>query len=171
MLGVVIYRILERGAKLLITSQQKLSNNFISRFNVSPSVVVHVPDFNLSEIEQFTEQLGCPAEYIKTWARLTQLHTSGHPRLVHARLVRLRENEWKQEDIIESISQIPKEVGKEREAARQLLMELPDDQREFLYRLSMMPTGFRRDYALNIGEIPESIPYAGDILVNWSALG
>ena len=44
-----------------------------------------------------------------------------------------------------------------------MLTELPDAQREFLYRLSLMTTGFRRDYALNIGDIPESVPYAGDI--------
>ena len=68
-----------------------------------------------------------------------------------------------QQNVIESLVQTPEEVGKEREDARQLLTELPDAQREFLYRLSLMTTGFKRDYALNIGEIPESIPYAGDI--------
>ena len=163
MLGVVVYRVLERGAKLLITSQHKPPNNFTHRLGVSPSIVVHVPDFNLSEIEQFAEQLGCPADDAKTCAQLVQLHTSGHPRLVHARLARLRKEDWNQQNRIESLLQTPEEVVEEREIARQLLMELPDDQREFLYRLSLMPTGFRRDYALNISKIPISIPYAGDI--------
>ena len=163
MLEVVVYRVLERGAKLLITSQHKPPNNFTHRLGVPPSIVVHVPDFNLSEIEQFAERLGCPADDIKTCAQLIQLHTSGHPRLVHAQLARLREENWEQQDIIKNLLQIPKEVVEEREVARQLLMALPDDQREFLYRLSLMTTGFRRDYALNIGDIPESVPYAGDI--------
>ena len=163
MLEVVVYRVLERGAKLLITSQHKPPNNFTHRLGVSPSIVVHVPDFNLSEIEQFTAQLGCPTEHTKTSAQLIQLQTSGHPRLVHARLVRLREEDWNQPDIIESILQTPGEVVEEREAARQLLTELPCNQQEFLYRLSLMTTEFRKDYALNIGEIPEPISYAGNI--------
>ena len=162
-LGVLVYRTLERGRKLLITSQHKPPNSLIRQLDVSPSIVVHVPDFTLSEIEEFAEQLGCPADDAKTCAQLIQLHTSGHPRLVHAQLARLREENWKQQNVIESLVQTPEEVGKEREDARQLLTELPDAQREFLYRLSLMTTGFRRDYALNIGEIPEPISYAGDI--------
>ena len=162
-LGVLVYRTLERGAKLLITSQHKPPNSLIRQLNVSPSIVVHVPDFTLSEIDEFAEQLGCPADDAKNWAQLIQLHTGGHPRLVHARLARLREENWKQQNVIESLLQTPEEVGIEREDARQLLTELPDAQREFLYRLSLMTTGFRRDYALNIGDIPESVPYAGDI--------
>ena len=162
-LGVVVYSVLERRAKLLITSQHKLPNNFILRLGVSSSVIINVPDFTLSEIEQFAEELGCPPSEVKTWANLIQAHTAGHPRLVHARLARLREENWKRQDTIEGILQTPREVVEEREAARQLLTELPENHREFLYRLSLMPIEFRRDYALNIGEIPESIPYAGDI--------
>ena len=163
-LGVVIYRVLERGAKLLITSQHKPPNNFTHRLGVSPSIVVHVPDFTLAEIEQFAKQLGCPPDDVTTWASSVQLHTLGHPSLVRVLLDRLREPGWRKPNTIEDIVEPPKEVGEERGAARQLLMALPDDQREFLYRLSLMPAGFRRDYALNIAEIPESIPYAGDVL-------
>ena len=161
-LGVVVYRGLERGAKLLITSQHKLPNNFRRRLDMSQSVIIHVPDFTISEIEQFAQQLECPADYIETWSKLTQVQTSGHPRLVHARLARLREANWKQ-DLIESILQTPQELVEEREEARQLLISLPENQREFLYRLSLMSTEFRKDYALNIGEIPKPIPHPGDI--------
>ena len=162
-LGVVVYRVLERGAKLLITSQHKLPNNFVLRLDVSPSIVIHVSDFTLSEIVQFAEQLGCPADDAIICAQLVQLHTNGHPRLVHARLARLREGDWKKQDIIQRPMQTPLEVIKEREAAQQLLTELPDNQREFLYRLSLLPIGFREDYVLYIGDIPVSIPYPGVI--------
>ena len=162
-LGIVVYRVLERGAKLLITSQHKLPNNLIRHLGVSPSIIVHVPDFTISEIEQFARQLGCPAGDAKNWTKLIQLHTSGHPRLVHAQLDRLREAGWRQPDTIEAILKAPKKVVEERGAARQLLTELPDDQREFLYRLSLMPTGFRRDYAVNVGELPDSISHPGDV--------
>ena len=161
-LGVVVYRVFERGAKLLITSQHEPPDNLTRHLGVSRSIVVEVLDFTLSEIEQFAKQLGCPADDAKMCAQVVLLHTNGHPRLVHARFARLRERDWKQ-DIIKSLMQRPPEVLEEQEAAQQLLTELPDDQRKFLCRLSLIPTEFRRDYALNIGDIPESIPFAGDI--------
>ena len=150
------------GAKLLITSQYKLPNNFSRQLNVSGSVIINVPNFTISEIEQFAQQLECPADGAKTWAKLTHLHTSGHPRLVHALFAQLQQEDWKR-DIIDNILQPPQELVDEREQARQLLLNLPENQREFLYRLSLMSAAFRKDYALNIGEIPEPIPHPGDI--------
>ncbi len=161
-LGVVVYRVLERGAKLLITSQYELPGSLSRLLGISSSVAIQVPNFTISEIEQFVQQLGCPTNNTKTWAKLTQLHTSGHPRLVHARLARLREKGW-QQDGDESIFQTPREVIEEREEARRLLTDLPEDQQEFLYRLSLMPMEFTKDCVLNIGDIPKSILHPGDI--------
>ena len=161
-LGIVVYSVLARGAKLLITSQYKPRSNLLRSLGLSSSVVIDVPNFTISEIEQFAQQLGCPEEDAKTWAELFQFPTRRHPGLVHALLTHLREKDWEQQDVIKSILQTPQEVIEEHEAARQLLMDLPEDRREFLYRLSLL-TEFRKDYALNIGEIPESIPYSGDV--------
>ena len=160
-LGMVIYSLQARGAKLLITSQHKPPNSFIRNLGLSSPIVVHVPNLTLPEIEQFAEQMGCPSNDVETWAKSIQEHTTGHPRLVSARLTRLREEGWQQQDTIETISKIPPEIVEEREAARQLLMNLPKNHKEFLYRLSLL-TEFRKDYAINIGEIPKSIAYPGD---------
>ena len=161
-LGVVAYRLLERGAKLLITSQHEPPSDLIRQLGVSSTVVIDVPNFTIPETEQFALQIGCPTSDLKRWTMFIQAHTGGHPRLVHAQLARLCEEGWKQTDSIESIIQTPQEVKKEREAARQLLADYPKDKREFLYRLSLL-TEFRKDYAINIGEIPEPIPHPGDI--------
>ena len=161
-LGVVVYELLERGGKLLIASQVKPPNNLIRRLGVPPSALINVPNFTIVEIGQFAQQMGCPVNCAKTLAKLTLLHTSGHPRLVHARLARLRSEGWKHV-INESILQTPPELLEEREEARQLLLELPKDQRELLYRLSLMSSPFTRELAVNIAEIPESIPHPGDI--------
>ena len=163
-LVIVIYGILGRGAKLLITSQHNPPPNFIRSLGVSSSVTINVPNFTEPEIRQFAEEMGCPANDIDTWVILIQARTGGHPRLVHAWLVRLREEGWDEQNIIPNILQPPEEVVAEREAARQLLADLPKDRREFLYRLSLMPTGFiRKDYALNVAEIPEPILHPGDV--------
>ena len=161
-LSVLVYKVMERGAKLLITSQYKPHSNLLRSLGLSSSVVINVPNFTIPEIEQFAQQLGCPEEDAKTWAELFQFPTRRHPSLVHALLTHLREKDWKQQDVIKSILQTPQEVVEEHEAARQLLMDLPEDRREFLYRLSLL-TEFRKDYACNIGEIPKPIPYPGDV--------
>ena len=161
-LGVVAYRVLERGAKLLITSQYNPPSNLIRSLSLSPSVVIQVPNFTIPEIEQFAAKMGCPAGHAKTWSGWVQVHTKGHPRLVHARLTQLQQEAWKYQGKIESILRTPQEVVKEREEARQLLMGLSEDQRKFLYRLSLL-TEFRKDYSLNIGEIPEPISDPGDV--------
>ena len=59
-LGIMVYRVLESGAKLLITSQHKLPSNFSRRLDMSQPVIIHVPDFTISEIKQFAQQLGVP---------------------------------------------------------------------------------------------------------------
>ena len=161
-LGVVVYRVLESGAKLLITSQHKLPNHFIRLLGISSSAVLPVPDFTISEIEQFAQQLGCPVDDVEAWAKVTQAQTGGHPMLVHALFAQLQQGDWKR-DIIKNILQPPQELVDEREQARQLLLNLPEDHREFLYRLSLISTEFRKDYALNIGEISESILHPGDV--------
>ena len=162
-LGIVVYRVLERGAKLLITSQYPPPNNLIRSLGLSSSVVTPVPNFTISEIKEFAQQLGCPTGNAETWTKFIYVHTSGHPRLVHARITQLREKGWKQQNVIENILQTPPEIVEEREAARQLLLDLPEDRREFLYRLSLLITEFRKDYAINIGEIPEPILHPGDV--------
>ena len=162
-LGVTFYSVLERDAKLLITSQHKPANNLIHRFGVSKAIAVNVPDFTESEIKQFAEKMGCPTNDIDTWVTLIQAHTGGHPRLVHAWLIRLQEEGWAEQNILTSILHPPEEVKEEREAARLLLADLPKDPREFLYRLSLMSIGFRKDYALNVAEIPEPILHPGDV--------
>ncbi len=162
-LSTVIYRIFERGAKLLITSQHKPPPNFIRSLGVSSSVTINVPNFTEPEIRQFAEEMECPANDMDTWVTLIQAHTGEHPRLVHAWLVRLQEEGWAEQNILTNMLQPPEEVKEEREAARLLLTDLPKDRREFLYRLSLMSIGFRKDYALNVAEIPEPIRHPGDV--------
>ena len=96
-LGVVVYRVLESGAKLLITSQHKLPNYFNHRLDVSRSVAIQVPNFTISEIEQFAQQLGCPVDGVEAWAKVTQVQTSGHPMLVHALFAQLQQEDWKRD--------------------------------------------------------------------------
>ena len=162
-LGILAYGVLERGAKLLITSQHKPPPNLSRSLGLPSSVVTPAPYFTIPEIEQFAVEMNCPTNAAKIWAKWIQVHTGGHPRLVYTRIAKLREENWQQPDTIERMLQTPIEVIEDREAARQLLTNIPENHKELLYRLSLMVTEFRKDYARNIGEIPESIPYPGDI--------
>ena len=81
--------------------------------------------FTESEIKQFAAEMECPPDDTETWTVLIQAHTGGHPRLVHAWFVRLREEGWNEQNIIKGIWQTPQEVVEEREAARQLVTKPP----------------------------------------------
>ena len=72
-LGIVVYRVRERGAKLVITSQYNPPNNLIRSLGLSSSVVVHVPNFTIAEIEQFAAEMGCSAEDAKNSSSIVSI--------------------------------------------------------------------------------------------------
>ena len=51
--------------------------------------------------------MDCPTNAAKIWAKWIQAHTGGHPRLVHTRIAKLREENWQQPDTIERMLQTP----------------------------------------------------------------
>ena len=75
-LSVLVYKVMERGTKLLITSQYKPHSNLLRSLGLFSLVVINVPNFTIPEIEQFARQLGCPEEDAKTWAELFQFPTT-----------------------------------------------------------------------------------------------
>ncbi|MHB8144004.1 MAG: hypothetical protein ACYDGX_10235 [Thermoleophilia bacterium] len=161
-LGGLLFTIINRGGQLLITSQRQMPGRLSRYLSIDDSEVVDVPPFSEDEIALFAAQLGCEdAELAKNWAKIIFLHTKGHPQLVHANLVHLKNVSWpaiKQDDLLLP----PLEVVDERNEARELLAQLDDEQRQMLYRLSVIKGPFRRDQAISIGGHAPPLQYPGD---------
>lgn len=124
--------------------------------------VIVVSMMKVLEVQAALLQMGCPGHRIISLANIIQLQTSGHPQLVHARLRRLKEQNWP--DIDEKdILITPPEIEAEQHSVRLLLHSVRNEQeREAIYRMSVWALPFRRDHFLNVADIPPALPQPGE---------
>ncbi len=159
----ILYTILQRKGYLILTSQKELSVRLAQSINLKEESTQAVPVLTYSEIADFAVQLGCQdGNDAKAWAAITLIHTSGHAQLVHAQMKNLMQMGWPK-PVFEKALEQPVEISKTLRDARLLLQSLPEDHRELLYRLSIVPGLFRRDHVIAVGEIKPKVPFVGDV--------
>jgi len=164
-LGCLFYTVLENDGHLIITSQRELPSRFSHRMNLSSDSNHRIEGLSEQEITEFTHQYNCPEHLTQYFGRIIYLQTSGHPQLVQARLKNLEKMQWatKEDDILTT----PPDITQVRTETRQLLLEqLPEKHCELIYRLSLLYSVFRRDYAVAIGELSPEVGFSGDIF-DW----
>lgn len=151
-----------RGGLVILTTQRELPARIVSKMGLTEANLKSTPRFDVAEIVEFAKLLGCPMDgKLEVWAKLIYQQTSGHPRLVHARLSVLENSGWptpKSDDLIGQ----PPELVEEREIARQLLDNAPSGDKELLYRLSVATGPFRKDHAISVGQAAPPLDYPAD---------
>jgi tetratricopeptide (TPR) repeat protein len=160
-LAGLVYTIANRRGWLLATSQKAFPTTIERQLAPGPNATVTVRGFQEEEIVDLARSLGCPSGPAKQWSKLIATQTNSHPQLVHARLLTVARRGWpplRQDDFLE----IPRELTEERMQTRMLLAELPKDDVELLYRLSLIAGLFRRDHAVAIGQIEPALTNPGD---------
>jgi len=161
-LGGLVYTIIQRNGSLILTSQRDVPQRLSSHVGVTSECSQKVPGFAEDELFEFALQLGCPTEEdARLWARITLIHTSGHPQLVHAHFRNLARNRWPAPSSTDILHR-PDEVRRALAEARSLVQGLPEEHKELLYRLSIVAGPFRHDQAICIGEIEPKVSFAGD---------
>ena len=161
-LAAVVRSVRSRGGKFIITTQRDLPGRLLQKMSLAKESVIGVPYFTESEVEQFCQALGCSnTEQASLLAKIVRVQTSGHPQLVHARLVGLALNSWPLAKAADIITQ-PPEVIQELDVARQLLDDAPTDDKQLLYRLSITTGWFRKDHVLAIAQVEPPLGFAGD---------
>ncbi len=160
----LIYTVLSRGSRVVVTSYKPLPSRWLGSLDLPNTCNTEVPRFSLEEICELGREIGCPDdELLSSWAVVVVMQTGGHPQLVHARLISLSQSGWPQPSA-EDLATQPKELTEERQATRQSLLGLLSaDQRELIYRLSILIGYFRRDQAVAIGELDEPVNHPGDV--------
>jgi tetratricopeptide (TPR) repeat protein len=151
----------EKGVPVLLTSQRVFSQRLARRFNTSALSSLRVPPMSLREIHDYCAQEGCPVSGVGLVAIQILAQTSGHPTLVHACIINLIKRGWRELPDSHAVNNLDA-LDNERAEARQLLSDLPETNRELLYRLSLIEDRFRKDHALRIGELEQSITHPGD---------
>lgn len=150
-----------RGGLVLVTTQRELPVRLQTKLAVQPADMIDVPRLNEADIREFCLLLDCPSAQVPSWAKIVALQSSGHPRLVHARLVGLKIGNWPAPQTSDVLATAP-EVHEEQDLARQLLERAPPSDKELLYRLSVASGPFRRDHAVALGKLAPPISYSAD---------
>jgi hypothetical protein len=158
----LVYTLANRRGWLLATSQKALPTTIERQLGLDPNATITIRGFQEEEIIELAQNLGCPPSRAKEWSKLIAVQTNSHPQLVHARLLTLMRAGWpplRKDDFLE----MPSELTEERTQTRMLLAQLPKDEVELLYRLSLVGGVFRRDHAVAIGECEPALAAPGDV--------
>jgi len=161
-LGGLMYSIIQKNKKVVITTQNQFPTNIKLQLNIASNSFQTVVPLEEFEIEEFLKTCGCPlSSKPDSWARIIFLRTFGHPLLVHAHLKSLK-NRDRPIPSYHDLSEDPAEVEETVIQSSRLLNELtiPGAQ-DLIYRLSLYSGCFRRDHALKIGAIHPTINLLG----------
>lgn len=162
-LAGLVYTAKARQVLVIATSRKPVPARLCNALGLSASSEFIVPDFDEAEIRKLCVQLGCQdGKQAGIHAEVAYLHTSGHPQLIHARLLTLSRQGWPRLST-DSLLATPEDVREQQEQARQLLHALATDERDLLYRASVALAPFRREHIVILGE-KANLSHPGDVL-------
>jgi tetratricopeptide (TPR) repeat protein len=162
--GGLLYTLFARGGRIIITSRNSLTERLSHILGLNTKCFHKVPYFTEEDITDFALRIGCEDQRLaRDWAKVILLQTKGHPQLIHARLLNLSGCGWPSltpDDLLKT----PPDIHRERAVARELLIvQLSINERELIYRLSIIVGLFRRDHAIAIAENKPSLEHSGDV--------
>lgn len=162
-LSELVAMIRGRRGRILIIGHKALSPRLQHAFSMDAESVLAVPRLSREEVTQIAADLGCPRDgRLASWSNLVFLRTTGHPQLVAAHLLPLRQAGWPHfsgKGFFTGVS----EIYAEKAEARQLLQTLPDSQRLILHRASVFPYVFTRTHAIGMSAVPPALLFPGDL--------
>jgi tetratricopeptide (TPR) repeat protein len=148
---------------LVVTCMKPPPPTLLGGLNVAQSAVQAVPYLTEDDVREIVAQAGGD---VRMWAPVIyMLCGGGHPQLVDARVVGLRQRGWPREELLADLAPPTAELGEleqERSAVRaRLLHEAGADSREMLLRLSLLLGNFDRPMVLAIATATPPLRQAG----------
>lgn len=160
----LLYTLRRRKGGLLFTAHLPLAQRLRMRLGIAGVSDTAMPAFTENEVSELLREYGLQdTQKLDVWAKLILAKTSGHPQLVAARVAALAQAGFPPPSA-DDILTTPREIADAREQARLVVsVELSREQKELLYRLSLLTTSFARPRALAIAEIVPPLHGAGDV--------
>jgi len=147
---------------LLFTSPRSPSSDFLFYANIPPTIGQKFAEFTENDIQEILTGLGVQnASWIKY---IHAISGGGHPQLVIAAIQTMRNNSWDTNELItfKSLFDGNPAIEQIRVLSRErLLNELPEGGRRLLERLSLKSGSFRRNFVLDMAQIPPVVPDGG----------
>jgi len=160
-LAVLAIALAQRGGQLFVTTQNEPSSRVIEVCGGDADSVFSVPRMSYQEIREIARLLGCPEGYTREgWANIARLSSQGHPQLARAVLLDAKARSWPSPSLLDQTTD--ESVGHVKSEARRLVGNLPEPQKDLLYRLSLVTGRFRREHALSIGAWPPPLERPGE---------
>lgn len=158
----ILYTAVQRNLRIVTTGHRPLPSRIKRSLRLPQDREYTVPEFSVDEIAELASLHGSESERMgRVWGTIVYTQTSGHPQLVHARVLDLKAKEWPQPSE-NDITRAPEDVVAERlDVCKSLLTSLSPEQLELLYRLTCLTGPFRRDHAVAIGEIATPVSHSG----------
>lgn len=137
---------------ILLTAKGVEEEAVDSRFRTVRVKALSVPVLTEAEVEHFFADLGCPADRLANWAKISLMQSgNGHPKLVYLHGLELQDSGWPQVTS-EAFIAAPTSILEARTHARQVAAKaVRDVDRPFLYTLSVAMIPFDRSVALAVG--------------------
>lgn len=148
---------------VVVTSTKPPPPTLASGLNLSNGAISAVPYLTENDVHEIVSQAGGDP---RIWGRIVFMFCGGgHPQLVDARIMGLRQRGWPTEERLSDLTPFKARSGDldaERESVRtRLLRELDDKSRELLLRLSLLTSNFDRSIMFAIAGAPDGISQAG----------
>lgn len=159
----LLFTLRRRNGGLLFTAQRPPSQRLCTRLGTASQIELPMPPFDGAEIRELLREFGLQDEQrLDSWSALIIGTTSGHPQLVAARIASLARSGFpapSSSDVLVT----PPEISDARHSARLAVSnQLPYEQKELLYRLSLVTVPFERQRAIALAETLPELPHAGD---------
>ena len=121
---------------------------------------IEVPVLELDEVSNLLVLAGLgDSEQREVWATFIHTTTRGHPQLAAAYIQNAKAKSW--DFSARVILSVPTTAEQVKAEARKLLALSSDGVRELARRLSVVPTNFTRDFALELGSAPQPLQEPG----------
>lgn len=163
-IGSILAHCTVHGIDLVFAPNGELSPLTLQRMGIDDRLVLHLQPFTLAEVEAFLAQLDCPPALTRTWAAIVELTTVGSPLFIAARLSRLQRENFPPPSA-NDISAVPAEIEQLRRDVRLIAAnDLDSAQSELLNRLSIAFDAYRRDVAIQLGQVAPAVESPGNAL-------
>lgn len=153
----------QKRCNVVITSQNPMPTVIRNQFEFRDETFVSVPALSRNDVEKLATIHACPeGKILESWTKIIWSQTKGHPLLVHAQIINLKQNGWRNPKPEDFLAQ-PVLADVRIEFRRNLAEKLSESARLLLYRLSIFTGRFMRENAMALGEVESQITLVGEV--------
>ena len=157
----VVRAVANADGVLVVTGSKPPPPTLAGGLSLGKNAIRSVPYLTEDDVGQIVSQAGGDRGI---WGRIVFLFCGGHPQLVDARVMGLRQRGWPSAELADLVPLRKKsaDLEEERAAVRaRLLRELDVGSRELLLRLSLLINNFDRPTMFAVTSVPPAVAQAG----------